>query len=108
MHFCPGGHTAWHRHSIGQTLHVTDGVGHVQSRGGPLVTIRPGDVVRIEPGEEHWHGAGPGNLMTHLALTEGDTQWGDNLTEAEYPATPSGHTTHAHPTTAPEAGDGAE
>jgi len=102
VHFCPGGHTAWHRDSVGQTLHVTDGVGFVQSRGGPLVTIRPRDVVRIGPGEERWHGAGPGNLMTHIALTEGDTQWGDHLTEEEYPATPSG------PATAPEAGDGPE
>jgi hypothetical protein len=25
--------------------------------------------------------------MTHLALTEGDTVWGEHLTDAEYPTT---------------------
>ena len=45
VRFTPGAHTAWHRHSIGQTLQVTDGVGRVQSRGEHVVTIRPGDVV---------------------------------------------------------------
>ena len=44
-----------------------------------------GDVIRVAPDEEHWHGATPDNFMTHLALTEGDTQWGDHLTDAEYP-----------------------
>ncbi|MGH8994493.1 MAG: (R)-mandelonitrile lyase [Acidimicrobiales bacterium] len=84
VHFTPCAHTAWHRHTIGQTLYVTEGVGYVQSRGGPLLTIRPGDVIRILGGEEHWHGATPDNFMTHIAITEGDTQWGDHLTDAEY------------------------
>src|SRR5919205_1116861 len=86
VHFCPCGHTAWHRHTIGQTLYVTEGLGYVQSRGGPLLTIRPGDVIRIAAGEEHWHGAAPDHFMTHLAITEGDTQWGEHLTDDEYPA----------------------
>jgi quercetin dioxygenase-like cupin family protein len=87
VHFTPCAHTAWHRHTIGQTLYVTEGVGYVQSRGGELLTIRPGDVIRIEAGEEHWHGATPGNFMTHIAVTEGDTDWGSHLTEDEYPTT---------------------
>ena len=45
VRFTPGAHTAWHRHANGQTLHVTDGVGYVQSRGGELVEIRPGDTI---------------------------------------------------------------
>jgi Alcohol dehydrogenase GroES-like domain len=67
-------------------LYVTEGEGYVQARGGPLVRIRPGDVIRIVPEEEHWHGATPTNFMTHLALTEGDTQWGNHLTDTEYPS----------------------
>jgi quercetin dioxygenase-like cupin family protein len=35
VHFAPGARTAWHSHSIGQTLHVTEGEGRVQSRGEP-------------------------------------------------------------------------
>jgi quercetin dioxygenase-like cupin family protein len=86
VHFTPCAHTAWHRHTIGQILYVTEGEGRVQSRGGPVVTIRPGDVVRIAGGEEHWHGAAPSHFMTHLAVTEGDTIWGEHLTDEEYEA----------------------
>jgi quercetin dioxygenase-like cupin family protein len=85
VHFTPCAHTAWHHHTLGQTLFVTEGEGFVQGRGGPLVRIRPGDVIRIAPGEEHWHGATPNNFMTHLALTEGDTVWDEHLTDTEYP-----------------------
>lgn len=85
VHFCPCGHTAWHRHTIGQTLYVTEGVGYVQSRGGRLLTIRAGDVIRIAGGEEHWHGAAADQFMAHLAITEGETEWADHLTDTEYP-----------------------
>ena len=34
VHFAPGARTAWHRHPFGQVLHVTEGAGLVQSRGG--------------------------------------------------------------------------
>jgi quercetin dioxygenase-like cupin family protein len=84
VHFTPCAHTAWHHHTIGQTLYVTEGIGYVQSRGGPRITIRPGDVIRIPGGEEHWHGAAPNHFMTHIAITEGDTEWGDHLTDLEY------------------------
>jgi quercetin dioxygenase-like cupin family protein len=89
VHFTPCAHTAWHRHTIGQTLYVTEGEGRVQSRGGPVITIRPGDVIRITGGEEHWHGAAPGRFMTHIALTEGDTEWHDHLTDDEYDQPPT-------------------
>ena len=88
VHFTPCAHTAWHRHTIGQTLYVTEGEGRVQSRGGPVLTLRPGDIVRIAGDEEHWHGAAPDHFMTHIAITEGDTVWGEHLTEAEYQQPP--------------------
>jgi quercetin dioxygenase-like cupin family protein len=84
VHFTPGAHTAWHSHSGGQTLHVTEGRGLVQSRGGDIVTIRPGDVVRTPADEWHWHGATPDHFMTHLSITEGDAQWGTHVTDTEY------------------------
>ena len=46
--------------------------------------IRPGDVIRVAGGEEHWHGGAPTNFMTHIAIIEGDTVWGDHLTDDEY------------------------
>ena len=86
VHFTPCAHTAWHRHSLGQTLCVTEGEGFVQARGGQLIRIRPGDVIVTPPGEWHWHGATATTFMTHLALTEGDTEWGEHLTDDEYAA----------------------
>ncbi|HLZ38615.1 MAG TPA: cupin domain-containing protein, partial [Mycobacteriales bacterium] len=76
VHFAPGARTSWHSHSIGQTLSVSEGEGRVQSRGERILTIRPGDVVDISADEWHWHGAAPDHFMTHLSLTEGDTEWG--------------------------------
>jgi quercetin dioxygenase-like cupin family protein len=88
VHFTPGARTAWHAHSLGQTLYVTEGEGLVQSRGEPVVTIHPGDVVHTPPDEWHWHGATPDHLMTHLSMTEGDAVWGDHVTDAEYRGEP--------------------
>ena len=50
--FEPGARTAWHTHPLGQTLYVIAGVGRVQSKGGPIREIKPGDVVFIPPGRE--------------------------------------------------------
>ncbi|MFF1838928.1 cupin domain-containing protein [Streptomyces sp. NPDC058231] len=91
VHFAPGGHTAWHRHPYGQILHVTEGEGLVQRRGGPVEAVRAGDTVRIEPGEWHWHGATPSAFMTHLAVVEaaddGTTaDWHAHSAVDEYPA----------------------
>jgi quercetin dioxygenase-like cupin family protein len=84
VHFTPGARTAWHAHDGGQELYVTEGEGCVQSRGGPMVTIRPGDVVHTGSGEWHWHGAAPEHLMTHLSITEGAATWGDHVTDEDY------------------------
>jgi quercetin dioxygenase-like cupin family protein len=84
VHFTPGARTAWHRHSGGQTLYVTEGEGRVQSRGERVVRIRPGDVVSTPAEEWHWHGAAPDRFMTHLAITGGDAEWGEHVTDAEH------------------------
>ena len=92
VRFTPGAHTAWHRHANGQTLHVTDGRGLVQARGGEVIEIRPGDTIYTPPGVWHWHGAAPDHFMAHLAMWEGlaegqdgpETDWGDHVID-EYP-----------------------
>ena len=94
VHFTPGARTAWHSHPNGQTIHVTEGVGLAQRRGGPVEVIRPGDRVFFEPGELHWHGAARGRFMTHLALHQVDEDgtaatWGDHVTDEEYAAAPA-------------------
>jgi quercetin dioxygenase-like cupin family protein len=89
VHFSPGARTAWHRHPFGQVIHVTEGEGLVQRRAGPVETIRAGDTVCFEAGEEHWHGATPDRIMTHLALHEAgddgaDADWGPHVSDDEY------------------------
>lgn len=92
VRFTPGAQPAWHRHANGQTLHVTDGRGLVQARGGELIEIRPGDTIYTPPGEWHWHGAALDHFMSHLAMWEGlsegqggpETDWGDHVIE-DYP-----------------------
>ena len=59
VRFAPGARNAWHVHAVGQTLHVTDGVGRIQARGGEVLEIRAGDTILTAPGEWHWHGAAP-------------------------------------------------
>jgi quercetin dioxygenase-like cupin family protein len=94
VHFTPGARTAWHTHPNGQTIHVLEGVGLAQSRGGPIEVIRPGDRVFFEPGEVHWHGAAPNRFMAHLALVQVDDEgnsatWGAHVTDEEYAAAPA-------------------
>jgi quercetin dioxygenase-like cupin family protein len=94
VHFTPGARTAWHTHPNGQVIHVTEGIGLVQRRGGPVEQVRAGDSVRFEPGEEHWHGAAPMHFMSHLALHEADEDgsdaaWGEHVTDEEYGAGPA-------------------
>ena len=86
--FEPGARTAWHTHPLGQTLYVISGIGRVQAKGGPIREIRPGDVVWIPPNEKHWHGASPGNSMTHVAMQEAldgvYSTWMEHVTDEEY------------------------
>jgi quercetin dioxygenase-like cupin family protein len=86
VHFSPGARTAWHSHSLGQILYVTEGRGLVQSSGEPIVTIQPGDVVRTPAEEWHWHGATHDHLMTHISITTGAATWGAHVTDDEYPS----------------------
>jgi quercetin dioxygenase-like cupin family protein len=86
--FEPGARTNWHSHPLGQTLYVISGVGRVQTKGGPVHEIRPGDVVWIPPNEKHWHGGSPTNGMVHIAMQEAldgsYANWMEPVTDAEY------------------------
>lgn len=88
--FEPGARSAWHVHPLGQVLVVTAGCGLVQSEGGPVREIRPGDVVLCPPKEKHWHGATRATSMTHIAIQElldgKAVEWMEKVTDAEYDA----------------------
>lgn len=86
--FEPCARTNWHTHPLGQTLIVTSGCGRVQRWGGQIEQVRPGDVIWIEPGEKHWHGASPTTAMTHIALVERldgkSADWLEIVTDEQY------------------------
>ena len=86
--FEPGARTAWHTHPLGQTLIVTAGCGLVQRLDGPIIEIRPGDVIWFAPGERHWHGATPTAAMTHIAIHEAldgkSVDWLEHVSDEDY------------------------
>ena len=92
VRFTPGAHTNWHVHAVGQTLHISEGVGLVGTRDGAVVRVRAGDTVVCPPGEEHWHGATTDTFMSHFALLEANpdgsdpTTWLEPVTGEQYDA----------------------
>jgi len=90
--FEPSARSNWHTHPLGQTLIVTSGYGLVQSWGGPVRILRPGDVVQCPPNEKHWHGASANCAMTHLAIQEAldgkVVEWMEPVTDEQYQAPP--------------------
>lgn len=85
VRFTPGARTAWHKHSLGQTLHITDGVGLVQEKGGKITILMPGESFHSDPDVWHWHGATESDFMSHLAIWEDDdATWGNLVTDEEY------------------------
>ena len=80
--------SAWHSHPKGQLLVVTEGSGLIQEWGKPVRKIQKGDVIWTPPDVRHWHGAGPDNKMTHLAIQESlngkSVEWMEKETDEEY------------------------
>ncbi|WP_433942666.1 (R)-mandelonitrile lyase [Brevundimonas diminuta] len=88
VRFEPGARTAWHRHPLGQTLIVTEGVGWTQIAGGPRLEFHAGDILWCPPDQKHWHGATPHESMTHIAIQESlngsPVTWLEHVTDEEY------------------------
>ena len=86
--FEPGSRTAWHKHPLGQTLHIVHGTGLICVRNEKPKLMHMGDTVWIEPNEEHWHGATAANSMSHIAIQEAlngrVAEWLEHVSDAEY------------------------
>ncbi|HEY3389566.1 MAG TPA: cupin domain-containing protein [Prolixibacteraceae bacterium] len=86
--FEPGARTNWHKHPGGQILLVTDGAGYYQEKGKPAQQLHKGDVVKIPPDTEHWHGARPDSSLTHIAISpntdKGSVVWLQPVSDEEY------------------------
>jgi quercetin dioxygenase-like cupin family protein len=85
VHFDPGARTHWHSHSGPQLLQIIDGTCRYQNEGEPVQEAQAGDLIAIEPGERHWHGATPTAPMTHVAINvAAKTNWFEAVTDAQY------------------------
>lgn len=86
--FEPGARTNWHTHPLGQILIITAGLGWVQSDGGPVEDVRPGDIITFAPGEKHWHGGTDTTAMTHIAIGEvvdgRSADWLEPVTDGQF------------------------
>lgn len=86
--FEPQARTNWHKHPGGQILLVTDGKGFYQEKGRAARLIRKGDIVKIPPDTEHWHGAAPDSALTHIAINpnigKGRVVWLGPVSDEEY------------------------
>jgi quercetin dioxygenase-like cupin family protein len=67
---------------------VTQGTGYYQEKGKPIQLLHKGDVVKILPDVEHWHGASPDSEFTHIAVNtntqKGVVEWLQRVTDEEY------------------------
>jgi quercetin dioxygenase-like cupin family protein len=84
--FAPRARTFWHTHETGQLLCITSGSGKVFSRSTGGVVVRPGDIVWIEPGEVHWHGASDDSFLVHTAVSLGSHEWMEPVSDEDYAA----------------------
>jgi len=75
VHFEDGARTHWHTHPGEQILYILEGQGRAGTADEEVI-VGPGDVVYAAPMERHWHGAAPGQSMTHLSITNvGPAEW---------------------------------
>jgi quercetin dioxygenase-like cupin family protein len=65
--FAAGARNKFHTHTKDQILVVTEGLGIIATRDKEFM-IKPGNVVVIPAGEEHWHGATKNSSFAHLSI----------------------------------------
>ena len=86
--FDKGARANWHKHSGGQILLVTAGEGRYQEKGKEIQILKAGDVVKIPPNVEHWHGAAPDSEFAHISIEpnipDNETIWLEPVTDEQY------------------------
>jgi len=83
--FEAGARTHWHTHDGPQWLLVVEGHIRIQTLGELAQEAVAGDAIVIPPGEQHWHGAAPGERGVHLAVNvNARTTWMDAVTDQQY------------------------
>ena len=90
--FEPGCRNNWHIHHAksggGQLLICVDGNGWYQEEGKKAQSLKPGDVVTIQAGVKHWHGAKSDGWFSHLAVEcpgeETSNEWLEPVSQEIY------------------------
>jgi quercetin dioxygenase-like cupin family protein len=85
--FAAGAKLDWHIHPAGQYLLIIEGTGYYQERGGSIQIVHKGDVIKCNPGVEHWHGATPGTDFAYIGVTpvqKGKTKWLQRVSDSAY------------------------
>ena len=86
--FDAGARTNWHKHSGGQILLVTAGEGRYQEKDKEIQILKAGDVVKIPPNVEHWHGTAPDSEFAHISIEpnipNNETTWLEPVTDEQY------------------------
>jgi quercetin dioxygenase-like cupin family protein len=88
LRFPKGSRSYWHTHTWGQLLMVEEGRGRIQSRGGPVLELLPGQPSFTPAGIEHWHGAAPDQDVLQLTIYEGTVNWLEAVSDKDYNTPP--------------------
>lgn len=81
--FVPCARTHWHTHEGGQVLIAESGEGFVGTEG-EIVRMGVGDIVWTPPGVRHWHGGSHDRSMLHLAISFGEVDWQEPVSDEDY------------------------
>lgn len=88
VEFEKGSRSAWHTHTAGQTLIVTDGEIITKVPGHKASIAKKGDVISCPPDVKHFHGATDKSKGSHIAITQEkngkNTQWLELVSDEEY------------------------
>lgn len=85
--FEPGARSNWHKHIGRQIIFAVEGEGYYKEQGKPIRVLRKGDVVIIEPGTIHSHGAIATSFMQAVMMNhvreQNATTWLSPVSESE-------------------------
>ena len=88
--FEAGARTHWHTHSA-QLLFAKEGRLRYQVQGGPVQEVGLHETAYLPRSVPHWHGAVPGEALTHVSVSFPNAagerlaiEWGEPVTDEQY------------------------
>ncbi|ASQ29717.1 Cupin domain protein [Campylobacter avium LMG 24591] len=88
VEFSKNARSAWHTHTAGQTLIVTEGEILTKVPGQKASIAKKGDVISCPPNVRHFHGATDTSKGSHIALNQEkdgkNVAWENLVSDSEY------------------------